>query len=64
MAELRSDDHISSGVLSQVLIGWRSPRFRFYVLYPSHRSMTLKLRAFLDFFSEKLGHQQPPATHS
>ena len=61
---LCSDDDISSGSLSQVLVGWRSPTFRFYALYPSHRSMTLKLRAFLDFFNGKLGHQPSTATAS
>jgi DNA-binding transcriptional LysR family regulator len=51
---LCSDDTISSGRLCQVLSNWRSPTFRFYALYPSHRSMTLKLRALLDFLEDKL----------
>ena len=51
---LCSDDVISSGELCQVLSKWRSPTIRFYALYPSHRSMTLKLRALLDFLVAKL----------
>ena len=51
---LCSDELISSGTLCQVLNDWRSPTFRFYALYPSHRSVTLKLRAWLDFFGDKL----------
>jgi len=54
---LVSDDVISSGTLCQVLKGWRSPTFRFYALYPSHRGVTLKLRAWLDFFGGKLNQQ-------
>ena len=54
---LCSDDLISSGTLCQVLIDWRSPTFRFYALYPSHRGVTLKLRAWLDFFGGKLNQE-------
>ena len=51
---LCSDDVISSGGLCQVLSNWRSPTFHFHALYPSHRSMTLKLRVLLDFLAAKL----------
>lgn len=54
---LCSDDVISSGGLCQVLSNWRSPTFHFHALYPSHRSMTLKLRAWLDFFGGKLNQE-------
>ncbi|QMU60799.1 MAG: LysR family transcriptional regulator [Gammaproteobacteria bacterium] len=51
---LCTDDVMKSGKLCQILSDWRTPTFRFYALYPSHRSMTIKLRAWLDFFSNKL----------
>ena len=54
---LCSDDLIGSGALVQVLQDWRSPTFRFYALYPSHRGVTLKLRAWLDFFGNKLNQE-------
>ena len=54
---LCSDDVISSGTLCQVLNDWRSPTFRFYALYPSRRGVTLKLRAWLDFFGGKLNRE-------
>jgi len=54
---LCSDDLISSGTLCQVLNDWRSPKFRFHALYPSHRGVTLKLRAWLDFYGGKLDPQ-------
>ena len=49
-----SDDVNSSGELRQVMSDWRSPTFQFYALYPSRRGVTLKLRAWLDFFDDKL----------
>lgn len=55
---LCSDDVISSGALCQVMSQWRSPTFRFYALYPSHRGVTLKLRAWLDFFAGKLNQNR------
>ena len=55
---LCSDELISSGTLCQVLRDWRTPKFRFYALYPSHRGVTLKLRAWLDFFGNKLNQQR------
>ena len=51
---LCTDDVISSGTLCRVMKDWRSQTFRFYALYPSRRSVTLKLRAWLDFFGGKL----------
>ena len=50
----RVDLFIGSGTLCQILRGWRTPTFRFYALYPSHRGVTLKLRVWLDFFGGKL----------
>ncbi|MDE0714270.1 MAG: LysR family transcriptional regulator [Gammaproteobacteria bacterium] len=55
---LCSDDVINSGLLRQVMNGWHSPTFRYYALYPSHRSVTLKLRAWLDFFGDKLNQER------
>ena len=45
---------IASGALIEVLPEWRSKPIHIYCLYPSHRSMTLKLRAWIDFFSGTL----------
>lgn len=45
---------MGSGGLRQILGEWKSRPFGFYALYPSRRSMTLKLRAFLDYLGEKL----------
>ncbi|MCL9782407.1 LysR substrate-binding domain-containing protein [Vibrio sp. S4M6] len=49
-----TDDDICSGKLRRILNDWRSPNYSFQAIYPSHHSMTLKLRAFLNFFAEKL----------
>ena len=43
-----------SGRLRRVLPSWRTPSFSYYALYPSHRGVTLKIRAWLDFFSKRL----------
>ena len=49
-----SRDFEKSGGLCRVLRGWRTPSFSYYALYPSHRGVTLKLRAWLDFIVNKL----------
>ncbi|MBT4741224.1 MAG: LysR family transcriptional regulator [Rhodospirillaceae bacterium] len=54
---LCTDAVMQSDGLRQVLGDWRSLPFGFYALYPSRRSMTLKLRALLDFLADKLGPQ-------
>lgn len=40
--------------LWRVLPKWHTPPFSYYALYPSHRGATLKIRAWLDFFADKL----------
>ena len=52
---LCTDAVMRSGGLRRILSDWRSLPFGFYALYPSRRSMTLKLRALLDFLAGKLG---------
>jgi LysR family transcriptional regulator AphB len=43
-----------SGELRRVLPAWRTPPFNYHALYPSRRGVTLKVRAWLDFFASKL----------
>ncbi len=52
---LCTDEVMHSNGLRKILSDWRSLPFGFYALYPSRRSMTLKLRALLDFLADKLG---------
>jgi len=52
------DDLFRSGNLCQVLNDWRSPTFRFYALYPSRGGATLKLKAWLDFYSAKFRQRE------
>ena len=52
------------GELQQVLPQWKSPAYALHALYPSHRGLTLKTRAWLDFFSEKLNRTPPPSGSS
>lgn len=42
--------------LQRVLPTWRTRSFNYYALYPSHRGITLKTRAWLDFLISKLGN--------
>ncbi len=44
---------IKSKKLHRVLPGWQSPLFNYHALYPSHRGVTLKVRAWLDFYADK-----------
>lgn len=44
-----------SGKLRRILPDWRTTTIYYHALYPSHRGVTLKLRAWLDFFQHKLG---------
>ncbi len=45
------------GRLERVLSDWSLPPVEFHALYPSHRGATPKVRAFLDFLGEKIGHR-------
>ena len=41
----------------EVLPEWRSQSIQINCVYPSRRSMTLKLRAWIDFLRERLGER-------
>lgn len=45
---------VKTNRLHSVLPSWRSLPFHFYALYPSHRGITLKTRAWLDFLVTRL----------
>jgi LysR family transcriptional regulator AphB len=45
---------VDAGILREVLPSWQSPDFNFYALYPSHQGLTRKVRAWIDFFADKL----------
>ncbi|CAM2063972.1 LysR family transcriptional regulator [Sulfidibacter corallicola] len=49
-----SREPVRSGDLVRILSPWCSPTFWFYAVYPSHRGATLKLKAWLDFYRDKL----------
>ncbi len=51
-AELERD-----GQIVRVLPEWSLPAVEFHALYPSHRGATPKVRAFLEFISERLGER-------
>ena len=55
---LCGDDLEKTGALVQVLPGWRSGTFPYCALYPSRIGVTLKLRAFLDYFADALRPSQ------
>ena len=45
---------LQAGRIQAVLPAWQAPEYHFHALYPSARGRTLKLRAWIDFFSERL----------
>jgi LysR family transcriptional regulator AphB len=45
---------VELGDIQRVLPGWKTAPYHFHALYPGHQSITLKLRAWLDFFAERL----------
>jgi len=47
-------DEVASGRLVHVLPRWRTPEQGIYAVYPSHRLIPAKVRAFVDFLEEKL----------
>jgi DNA-binding transcriptional LysR family regulator len=47
-------DELASGQLLQLLPRWTSPEQGIYAVYPSHRLIPAKVRAFVDFLEEKL----------
>jgi len=47
----------ASGVLQTVLDDWKAVETTLYALYPTKRYIAPKVRAFVDFLSEQLGHQ-------
>ena len=52
---------LASGNLVEALPDWRSRAIPIYCVYPSHRSMTLKLRVWIDYLAGKLpSFDSPP----
>jgi DNA-binding transcriptional LysR family regulator len=55
----RVEDHLRSGRLVQVLADWPSPPLPVSVLYPHHRQLSPRVRAFIDWvggiYEEKFG---------
>jgi DNA-binding transcriptional LysR family regulator len=47
-------DELASGALLRVLPRWASPEHGIYAVYPSHRLIPAKVRAFVDFLEENL----------
>jgi DNA-binding transcriptional LysR family regulator len=47
-------DEIAGGRLVHVLPRWTTPEQGIYAVYPSHRLIPAKVRAFVDFLEEKL----------
>lgn len=44
--------HLASGALKVVLTAWKRPRQPLYVVYPSNRHLSAKLRVFVDWVAE------------
>lgn len=49
--------------LSPVLPGWATKRLEVHVLFPSHKSLSPALRAFVDLASDRLGSALSPVGH-
>jgi DNA-binding transcriptional LysR family regulator len=47
-------DELASGQLVRILPRWTTPEQGIYAVYPSHRLIPAKVRAFVDFLEEKL----------
>jgi DNA-binding transcriptional LysR family regulator len=56
------DEELRSGALEEVLKDWPAPLTECHAIYPSTRHLPLKVRSFLDFVVESMGHgNTPPA---
>lgn len=53
-----ADACTSENTLIEVLPNWHTESFNVYALYPSHRSITLKVRVWIDFLRSKLREPQ------
>ena len=54
-------EHLAAGRLQRVLPGFEAQRGQFWALWPEHRHVSPKLRAFLDFVGERLFRHAPIA---
>lgn len=51
--------HLTSGRLVRVLPEYRLPEQALYAVFPERKHMPAKVRAFLDFVVERIGHDAP-----
>ncbi len=51
-------DDIKAGRLKQLLVGYKPPEISIYAVYPERRFLSPKIRAFIDFFKQRLS--DPP----
>jgi DNA-binding transcriptional LysR family regulator len=52
------DKHLASGKLVEVLPRLAPPKFPVSVMYPHHRQLTPRVRAFIDWVVERLGERE------
>jgi len=55
MPALLCADEVDAGELTVVLPSWSAPESSLYVVYPSRRHLSAKVRVFVDFLSESFG---------
>ena len=53
---------LADGRLVRLLPGVRAPAMEIHALYPSHRSLSVKVRVFIDALAEHLGKAARPPT--
>lgn len=54
LPEYLAEDSVQLGQLKIILPEWQSPVIPYYVLYPSHRGLTQKTKAWVNFYSQHL----------
>jgi DNA-binding transcriptional LysR family regulator len=48
-------EELRSGRLRRLLMGWEGPVSTIYAVYPGHRLMSMKVRAFVDHLARHFG---------
>ena len=48
-------DELETGTLVEVFSDWAKPSIGVYMVYPSRKHMSAKVRSFIDFVMEELG---------